>query len=1086
MNISRIFLALLVPLASSAEENWNLRWIRELPQREPAWKFTSRIPRDKAHIPVLLGGLVIVGCSHNDAVIAFDEETGEERWRFFTNGPIRFPPVTEAGRVYVASDDGHLYCLDLAGRLNWKVRGGPSERKVIGHDRLISVWPVSSRPLVSAGKVLFAAGHWPLEGIFIHALDASTGERIWLNDTAPIRPFGQMRVSGQTLFVDCRGRGGAFDIETGAARTDKPPRVEPGVSVPVPPGVEGTVEETVEAGESLLVSTREGTLYCYRKGMEESRLFRRTHENPGGDTSRAEQLIAASGIREGYALVLGLKDGALIEGLLGRSELHIIGIDVDADNVQAIHRRFDQRGLFDGYRLALHCGDPQAFGIPPYIASLILSETGQELSDAIFQHLRPYGGTVAEWTGTEWKLTRREGPLEGAADWTHEFAGAGNALSVPETLVKAPLGLLWYGGDAADLRYYFNGHVAHDTSGHGVSPLPPNAEVVDGRMILQGPGILAAVDIYTGRVLWETSIPEMYNYGGAGGGLGIHSKKHKEPWNDPEALKMEVPPTHHCRSSGFNYVTVADGIYVAAAKRLLRYDPANGKLLSDWKVPLRGDLCWGNIRISGDHLVATAFHPQDIADAQAGHDGNGGDWAKDRMRMAHVLVLHRQSGEMPWSRKAAWGFLNQGMAVGGGKVFCLDLLVEGVLEKLRDAGQAFPDVPPTLYALDIKTGDILWRFETDVLVKQLTYSKDRDILVAPCRNLMLWESGKWIDKSIDERRGKPSQNAPGRMRGLRGSDGTLLWEVSEAPYYEPHIIVNDLLIDRYGWTYDLLTGKRARRNSPLTGKPEIWSFRKGGCNHLIACDTLVTWRGGVYDLAGMSGVLPLTEMDAGCSPTFLPAGGILTAGNFGTHYKRSRTTALALIHLPRNEIWTSYASQRERGSTGGEGPILRAGFNLGAPGDRVRGGGTLWLAVAPRKLENATVEPKELEWFQHHSTRTDSWIGASGVKGAEKIIIPTEMYAGRRPPRPDGVKRRYTVRLHFAEPDPVEPGDRIFDVSLQGKPVLRDFDIVKAAGGRSKEAVREFKAIEVEGPITISLSPKKGETILCGIEILKQ
>src|SRR5581483_8585971 len=123
-------------------------------------------------------------------------------------------------------------------------------------------------------------------------------------------------------------------------------------------------------------------------------------------------------------------------------------------------------------------------------------------------------------------------------------------------------------------------------------PQPVPAQIGEGRMILQGPGLLAAFDIYTGRLLWETPLPKMYTFGGKEGGLGIHSKKHPRPWEYPEALKYDVPPTHRCRASGFDYVSVPDAIYVAAGRQLLRFDPKDGKPMSAWKVPLEGDLCW--------------------------------------------------------------------------------------------------------------------------------------------------------------------------------------------------------------------------------------------------------------------------------------------------------------------------------------------------------------------------------------------------------------------------------------------------------------------------------------------------------------
>ena len=76
-------------------------------------------------------------------------------------------------KLYFASDDGYLYCLQAAdGSLVWKFRGGPSDRKMLGNERLISMWPARGAPVIADGKIYFAAGIWPFMGIFLHALDA--------------------------------------------------------------------------------------------------------------------------------------------------------------------------------------------------------------------------------------------------------------------------------------------------------------------------------------------------------------------------------------------------------------------------------------------------------------------------------------------------------------------------------------------------------------------------------------------------------------------------------------------------------------------------------------------------------------------------------------------------------------------------------------------------------------------------------------------------------------------------------------------------------------------------------------------------
>ena len=99
---------------SSPPEQLHLQWMRQLPPRKPAWALTPMMPKDWAYEPAVCGDLVLVGCSHNDAVMAFDRASGAQRWRFYTNGPIHYAPVPEETRVYVGSDDGYLYCLNGA------------------------------------------------------------------------------------------------------------------------------------------------------------------------------------------------------------------------------------------------------------------------------------------------------------------------------------------------------------------------------------------------------------------------------------------------------------------------------------------------------------------------------------------------------------------------------------------------------------------------------------------------------------------------------------------------------------------------------------------------------------------------------------------------------------------------------------------------------------------------------------------------------------------------------------------------------------------------------------------------------------
>ena len=83
------------------------------------------------------------------------------------------------------------------------------------------------------------------------------------------------------------------------------------------------------------------------------------------------------------------------------------------------------------------------------------------------------------------------------------------------------------------------------------------------------------------------------------------------------------------------------------------------------------------------------------------------------------------------------------------------------------------------------------------------------------------------------------------------------------------------------------------------------------------------------------------------------------------------------------------------------------------------------------------------------------------------------------------------MRLHFAEPDKeCAAGDRVFDVALQGKTVLRDFDIVAEAGAPLRGVVKEFKGVMVSKELTVKLTPSESArvsaAVLCGVEIVAE
>lgn len=221
-------------VSPALSEKLALLWSRELGPLKPAFR-DVRLQFDKGYEPVVLDKQLFVASSREDSVTAYATDTGAELWKVFADGPVRFAPVVGNGRVIFGSDDGILRCVSAAtGEPLWQKRAVPNDRQLLGNGRLISVWPIRGGPVLHSGRVYFAAGVWPLEGVFIYCLDAATGREIWLNDRTGylygvhphqaeafggVAPQGYLLVDGADLVVPCSSAYPArFDLATGALK----------------------------------------------------------------------------------------------------------------------------------------------------------------------------------------------------------------------------------------------------------------------------------------------------------------------------------------------------------------------------------------------------------------------------------------------------------------------------------------------------------------------------------------------------------------------------------------------------------------------------------------------------------------------------------------------------------------------------------------------------------------------------------------------------------------------------------------------------------------------------------------------------
>ena len=162
----------------------------------------SRQIFDYAYHPVIADGLLYYGSSADDKIYCLDAATGEQRWTFFTEGPVRLAPTIAEGRVFVGSDDGHAYCLDAkSGKLIWKIQLGPRDYRIPGNSRIISRWPLRTGIVVIGDLAYCAAGMFPSEGVLIIAIEAATGKIKWQQKQTDLPAQGYMLASHTRLYV---------------------------------------------------------------------------------------------------------------------------------------------------------------------------------------------------------------------------------------------------------------------------------------------------------------------------------------------------------------------------------------------------------------------------------------------------------------------------------------------------------------------------------------------------------------------------------------------------------------------------------------------------------------------------------------------------------------------------------------------------------------------------------------------------------------------------------------------------------------------------------------------------------------------
>jgi outer membrane protein assembly factor BamB len=176
-----------------------------LPAKQDFWhhyyKLRATVTYDRAFHVVAAGDMVFFGSSADDKVYALDARTGQERWTFFTEAPVRLAPTVSGNRVYVGSDDGYVYCLSRDnGSLIWKYKAADRQHMIPGNERIISTWPVRTGVMIDKGNLYGTAGLFPNQQTFLFTLDAEDGSVKW-NMKVNVSPQGYMLASDKRLYV---------------------------------------------------------------------------------------------------------------------------------------------------------------------------------------------------------------------------------------------------------------------------------------------------------------------------------------------------------------------------------------------------------------------------------------------------------------------------------------------------------------------------------------------------------------------------------------------------------------------------------------------------------------------------------------------------------------------------------------------------------------------------------------------------------------------------------------------------------------------------------------------------------------------
>jgi outer membrane protein assembly factor BamB len=1030
------------------------------------------------------------GMKENPIKVAYDAKTGRRRGNAFAWFP-GIDMVLTHNTSYVLTQQG-IYAINRAGYAEAMKKAGQlaKERKALAKE-LAKLRTNLSDSVESDEKI-----SPQIDGITsrLTVINKEEGvlKKSCLRWSYAGKGFASLIMAGDLLYAG--GEGVVVGID---AKTGKQLRRET---------VVGNAIGLAASDGRLIVSTDKGPIYCFGgekiSAVAEIKTNLITNPYPNDKYAKiyrdaARAILKKSDINKGYCLIPDCNIGRLAYELAQNSELKIIGLEKDPRKLAIARHKLEAAGLL-GKRVVVESWD--IADLPLYFANLVVSDeailSGSRKSrEYVSRVLRPCGGVFMtcglpgrdEQNERDWnKYVRPE--LKGAGSWTQLYANPQNSACSGDTLVKGPLGVLWFGEPGP--QGMVERHSRTD------SPLS-----INGRLFIQGEELVMAYDAYNGTFLWETKLPG--------------------------AVRARVDV------DGGNLSLTEDSLYVAAKDVCYRLDNVTGQIIGKYNMPATTDGSyrrWGYISCVKNMLLGVRSlslrqeyaakykaeeSPASLAVLRGRHRA-GTHWrsitefpswgSQDSPKKA--LTSKIMTGDAVFAldvdtAKPLWVYHGKGIpnitvTAADDTVFFVEgsptsaqratalnerkrLVSRGIYKQGTEAepGPNETDVR-LIVALDAATGEIRWKRPLD-----LTGCGGDKMGSAYADGLLLF-FGHFSNH--DQKYFLNNKLTWRRITALDAQTGKVVWSRPLNYLRRPLIVGDKIIIEPRAC--NLRTGEIITRRHPVTDEQVSWEFLRPGhsCGITSAsADTLFyrSYCGAIYEMNEDKGINLFGAVRMGCWLDIIAANGLMLMpeASSGCTCSYPLRCSVALVNKPEKTMgnWSVFIS-------GGDmTPVKHLAVNLGAPGDMKDERGILWLGY-PRIRKTHSVynaNPKygvrfdlqeklasEGEFFckDYKGVKIDdtdkAWLFTSGCRGLLRCELPLiDEKSGQKP-------AVYTVRLGFTAIPDDRPGQRVFDIMLQGNVVLSNFDIMRTAQRADRAVIREFKAVPVNNVLVLELVPK--------------